>query len=715
MEMDNTSRGRPFDRSSRDLSTLKKPRLLTEETTFLRSSNTPNGGSRPVVQRQPALGFRQTAERDRDSESSDLTRGGGGYQPQSLTQSQLQQQHLELVSQYRTALAELTFNSKPIITNLTIIAGENLHAAKAIAATICTNIIEVPSDQKLPSLYLLDSIVKNIGRDYIKYFASRLPEVFCKAYRQVDSAVHSGMRHLFGTWKGVFPLQCLQIIERELGFQQPSNANGTSSSSSPLGLTSSRPEPQSQRPARSIHVNPKYLERQRLQQSNSVKSPANDTNRVDSPERQEKTAAMRPRADPRLKNIQQAQRDVDTVSIRENDNDFDYESEPGFDSSWYPPGGSSGGNGGDNILSGQRNGHGFPKVSPPNLQPSNNIGSKKGVLVNKSWKNSEEEEYMWDGINSQLAVPGKSGGGGGGGGSKRDPRSQAAVSGKSPPVQPPAHHRPPPPSLPSPVQSRAATQPQKNTASRHPILPPPVTTTSKSPVTDTTTAAAAATGKQPPPLVSSLLSTLIAKGIISASNPDPPPAVSPPSPPAPAVVRSPVLLSTNNEPPSVSDIKSIIGFDFKPEIIRRSNPAVISDLIDDLHLPYQCHICGIRFKLEERFEKHIEWHNRKYPPSRRWFINSDEWVKEKGGERMVVAEIGGERMVVADESQCVCVLCGEVFEDFYSEEMEKWMFRRAIYLGVKGGDIGPIVHEDCISENSHFDLGLSNDVKSEEV
>ncbi|KAL8094841.1 hypothetical protein AgCh_036378 [Apium graveolens] len=1025
MEMENSRRS--YDRS-RDIG-LKRPRLDEQ-----------------VVNRGRAFAQSQPESRGR----GDLEGSGNDTSIQ------------ELASQYRTALAELTFNSKPIITNLTIIAGESLHAAKAIASIICSNILEVPTEQKLPSLYLLDSIVKNIGRDYIKYFASRLPEVFCKAYRQVDPAVHPGMRHLFGTWRNVFPPQSLQIIEKELGLPPAVSSSASGAS---------KPGSQSQRPAQSIHVNPKYLEARQNQQSSKVKETITNVNgsRGSSPadvEKSLRTSSLNVarRADPRLKmhNIQHPPKDVGTGSFQQNSLEFgayDYNtelarhsasgikktsdriSEQVVDRSWYGSGSSiaettSSRINSSNVKLGNTNYLGSESASrDPNLQKARNLVSgRSSIEIDRSWKNSEEEEYTWDDVNSRSTSYGVNRK------SKRDPRlmddserldtqstilkpqilheiglsvdkeassaallseqrnqialgtrastgpraslglsysgfsqtssgySAASLSGlstnsnsmvrtsfpvpgspgsavqqrysveaASPSGQSPMHQHPSSPYLSKhqtseePLQAlphadielhrrfpqnlpmsaktvtrndhRGSTQNLQTSNSqgspyinlsqqRHqnpflqndsiqydpyapsskPLVPQismeenpltvvksssgssshlaqqmlgqlnashlltavmdsgilgknsgignmpknssqnaislPSQTSSRPSLpsgispTQSEVKVASATNARPlshestiitsiqrqtecPPLprgpppsstvssgseqtataenatsnpMSSLLNTLMAKGLISASKKEstaPPQAVADPCNQIPGIVTTPKVGSTfpvssaiapsstceklseskpitkspvSLDASSINDIKSHIGFEFKPDVIRVPHPSVVDELLHDL--PHKCSICGLQVKLKESFDRHMEWHTLKNADSgsRRWYVSSLDWIQEKVSTDEVTdvkgasdkeLESGGLLMVPADENHCVCVLCGELFEDYYSQKIDRWMFKEAVYLTLSAqsvitsftGEKGPIVHANCISESSLHDLGLANDVK----
>ncbi|XP_020212196.1 polyadenylation and cleavage factor homolog 4 isoform X2 [Cajanus cajan] len=860
------------------------------------------------------------------------------------------------------------------------------------------------------------------------------------------------MRHLFGTWKGVFPPQSLQMIEKELGFAPA--VNGSAS----VSATTVRSDLQSQRPPHSIHVNPKYLERQRLQQSSGSKGVNDMTGAIlssneDSERPDRALGPSRPWLDPRInmQNNQHTHRDgfSDSVlgkTIGGSCGGSEYSS--GISSNLISGAGRTGsrlvdlGNEkpwfktGDDVetISGQGNGIGLKRSfsnheAPKSInldahrQPRQDITNIQSNVTSGNWKNSEEEEFTWDEMNSGLTdhgpnvssnlstdswmaddenlegedqiqitrpfgakvdreiptakkqVPGFGGhppsswqlqrqhsvdklnlkpgysegfvstlsglptnasslaakkgnqsfmpnavvgtakivGQQSDSGDTESPSGQSPLRQQSPSLSATVHHhsmqnlveqempqnlktsqflggprsqhiRDPSPTLrpivqvsnlrrsqekdsqgslssvtsirpklqqqklgPSPTEVTAKTKlPQSKislaretseqlttvnlpaAANKSGIIPKKSITSnldprnlpsqsgvqptrsgrSSTPLISSGSAVASPSsidplhnessalpkklqGKagQPPRRLSTqppassnvssssapslnatnnnnlnpfknLLSSLVAKGLISAETE------------SPTVVRSEVPLGSKDQteisttcsslpvtsvsgsvaglvsssidevaaatkpplalPQSTSmEIRNLIGFDFRPNVIRDFHPLVISELLDDF--PHHCQICGIRLKLEEQLNRHLEWHASREQhglinASRSWYPKSSVWISGKAEyspELEFTDSVGVydketdssefDTMIVTDENQCLCVLCGELFEDVYCQERNEWMFKGAVYMNysdinseMESRNVGPIIHAKCLSENSTI-INLDND------
>lgn len=111
----------------------------------------------------------------------------------------------ELAEDYKSSLEDLSFNSRYEISNLTVIARENIHAAQAIARTLETHIRNTAPPRKLPALYLLDSIAKNVGTPYTLFFQRNLYQTFMDAYLVVEPQVRQKLKEMLQTWKQPVP------------------------------------------------------------------------------------------------------------------------------------------------------------------------------------------------------------------------------------------------------------------------------------------------------------------------------------------------------------------------------------------------------------------------------------------------------------------------------------------------------------------------------
>ena len=122
----------------------------------------------------------------------------------------------EAVQNYMESLEDLTFNSKPIINSLTMIAEESVEEAAAIVTAIERTIAARPPDKKLPVMYLLDSICKNVGGAFIEQFEHNLPDVVGTTFAASGPKVRNSLQALVRTWSGVFPADVVAAVKNTL-------------------------------------------------------------------------------------------------------------------------------------------------------------------------------------------------------------------------------------------------------------------------------------------------------------------------------------------------------------------------------------------------------------------------------------------------------------------------------------------------------------------
>ncbi|KAF5906966.1 pre-mRNA cleavage complex 2 protein Pcf11-like, partial [Clarias magur] len=144
---------------------------------------------------------------------------------------------------YQSSLEDLTFNSKPHINMLTILAEENLQFPEDIVAIIEAQIAKAPPAEKLPVLYLVDSIVKNVGGQYLEVFTKNLITSFICVFEKVDENTRKCLFKLRSTWDEIFPLKKLYALDVRVNSIDPAW---------PI-----KPLPPNVNA--SIHVNPKFL------------------------------------------------------------------------------------------------------------------------------------------------------------------------------------------------------------------------------------------------------------------------------------------------------------------------------------------------------------------------------------------------------------------------------------------------------------------------
>ncbi|EDW77070.2 LOW QUALITY PROTEIN: uncharacterized protein Dwil_GK22121 [Drosophila willistoni] len=156
--------------------------------------------------------------------------------------------------EYLSSLQDLNCNSKPLINMLTMLAEENINYARVIVRVVEYYISQVPPEFKLPILYLIDSIIKNVKSSYVQLFGQCIVNIFLTAFESVQHSqsqvlekVRERMYALRQTWNEVFPPS--KLYELDVKVKRLDN-NWPITAKQPTTKIHVNP---------AIHVNPNFL------------------------------------------------------------------------------------------------------------------------------------------------------------------------------------------------------------------------------------------------------------------------------------------------------------------------------------------------------------------------------------------------------------------------------------------------------------------------
>ncbi|KYR02391.1 ENTH domain-containing protein [Tieghemostelium lacteum] len=121
----------------------------------------------------------------------------------NFQQTNIDEKHIGvIVSEFSSILNSLTYNDANIIKTLTQYASIHIKAASEIVSIVEQKINDtVNPKQKLPIIYLLDSIIKNVKRDYIDLFSKNIVKTFVNSFQSVDDITKASLLGLYKIWK----------------------------------------------------------------------------------------------------------------------------------------------------------------------------------------------------------------------------------------------------------------------------------------------------------------------------------------------------------------------------------------------------------------------------------------------------------------------------------------------------------------------------------